>query len=405
MAGKTIVVLGGGVGGLTAANALRRRLDASHRVVLVDKRGEHLFAPSLLWLMVGQRRPAQLTKDLEALVRPGVEVVRAAVREIDPDQGRVRADGQDLGYDALVVSLGADLAPDAMPGYEAAAHNFFDLDGAADLWRALQGFAGGRVAVAVSALPYKCPAAPYEAALLLDHALRRRGLRQRSEVVVFTPEPLPMPVAGPVMGQAVVRLLEQRGIRFHPNRPLQAIDPQRRELAFQDGTREPFDLLAAVPPHRPPEAIKQSPLANEAGWVPVDKQTLRTRYEHVYAVGDVATITLASGKPLPKAGVFAHAEALAVAETLAAELRGGPPAHFDGLGYCWVELGAGQAAFAVGNFYAEPSPEIRLRAPGRLWHLGKVLFERAWMGDGLERAAASMGLAVGGRVLGIPATL
>ncbi len=405
MAGKTIVVLGGGVGGLTAANALRRRLDTSHRVVLVDKRGEHLFAPSLLWLMVGQRRPEQLTRDLRTLVRPGIEVVRAAVRQIDPDQGRVRVDGQELGYDALVVGLGADLAPDDLPGYQGVAHNFFDLDGAAGLWQALRGFAGGRVVVAVSALPYKCPAAPYEAALLLDDALRRRGLRSRSEVVVFTPEPLPMPVAGPIMGQAVVGLLERRGIGFHPNRPLQAIDPERRELVFQDGAHEPFDLLAAVPPHRPPEAIKQSPLANEAGWIPVDKHTLRTRFERVYAVGDAATITLANGKPLPKAGVFAHAEALAVAETLAAELRGGTPARFDGLGYCWVELGAGQAAFAVGNFYAEPNPEVRLRTPGRLWHVGKVLFERAWMGQGTERAVATVGLTLGGRALGIPAAV
>ncbi len=402
MAGKTIVILGGGVGGLTAANALRETLDASHRVVLVDRTGEHLFAPSLLWLMVGQRRPTQLVRDLSTLVRPGVEILRAAVREIDPERGRVPVDGQELGYDALVVALGADLAPDALPGFEAA-HNVFDLAGAAGLWEALRGFGGGRVVVAVSALPYKCPAAPYEAALLLDDALRRRGLRERSDVVVFTPEPQPMPVAGPVMGQAVEALLAQRGIGFHPGRPLQAIDAERRELVFQDGAREPFDLLAGVPPHRPPEAIRHSPLANEAGWVPVDKHTLRTRYENVYAIGDATAITLANGKPLPKAGVFAHAEALAVAQTVAAELRGAAPARFDGQGYCWVELGAGRAAFAVGDFYAEPNPDVRLRTPGRLWHAGKVLFEKAWMGQGPERAVASAGLAVGSRALGIPA--
>jgi sulfide:quinone oxidoreductase len=405
MAGKTIMVLGGGVGGLTAANALRKRLDPSHRVVLVDKTGEHLFAPSLLWLMVGQRHPARLVRDLRGLVQPGVEVVRAAVREIDPDQGRVRVDGQELGYDALVIALGADLDPEAMPGYQLAAQNFFDLDGAARLWQALRGFGGGRVVVAVSALPYKCPAAPYEAALLLEDALCRRGLRSRSDVVVFTPEPAPMPVAGTDMGKAVVGLLEQRGIVFHPNRPLAAFVSERRELVFKDGARERFDLLAAVPPHKPPEAIRQSSLANEAGWVPVDKHTLRTRFERVYAVGDVASITLANGRPLPKAGVFAHAEALTVAQSVAAELQGGAPAAFDGLGYCWVEMGAGQAGFAVGNFYAEPNPDVRLRTPGRLWHVGKVLFEHAWMGRGADRAVASLGLALGGRALGVPAAV
>ncbi|MBI2940406.1 MAG: hypothetical protein HYY04_08205 [Chloroflexi bacterium] len=161
-----------------------------------------------------------------------------------------------------------------------------------------------------------------------------------------------------------------------------------------------------MPPHRPPPAVKASPLANEAGWIPVEKQTLRTRLEHIYALGDVAAITLANGKPLPKAGVFAHAEALAVARTLSAELRGTDGARdFDGEGYCWVELGGGQAAFASGDFYAEPDPVVQLRSPGRLWHLGKVLFERYWMGEGLERAVASLGLALGSKVLGVSAAL
>ena len=120
---------------------------------------------------------------------------------------------------------------------------------------------------------------------------------------------------------------------------------------------------------------------------------------------EVTGVTLANGRPLPKAGVFAHAEALAVARTLVAELQGGQPATFGGTGYCWVELGGGQAAFASGDFYAEPAPDVQLRRPGRGWHLGKVLFERSWMGNALERAAAGWGLAVGGKLLGVPAAL
>jgi len=405
MAGKTVLVLGGGVGGLTAANAVRQRLGPEHRVVLVDKTGEHLFTPSLLWLMTGARRPEQLTKELRQMVRPGVEVVRAEVQGIEPDRARVATSNGTLSYDALVVALGAELAPEALPGYSEAAHNFFDRAGAAGLRPALQRFEGGRLLVAVTSLPYKCPAAPYEAALLIEDALRRSGVRERTEIAVFTPEPQPMPVAGPAMGEAVTTLLAQRGIRFHPNRPLTAVDAARRELVFQDGARERFDLLAAVPPHRPPQAVRESPLANEAGWVPVDRHTLRTRYDTIYALGDVAAITLPNGRPLPKAGVFAHGQALVVAQRLAAQLQGGPDATFDGAGYCWVELGGGQAAFASGQFYAEPNPTVVLRQPGQLWHLGKVLFERSWMGEGLGRAAARLGLALGSRLLGVPATL
>jgi sulfide:quinone oxidoreductase len=393
------------VGGLTAANALRQQLQPEHHVVLVDKTGQHLFAPSLLWLMVGARRREQLTKDLRMMLRPGVEMVRADVQQLDTERQRVLADGRELGYDALIVALGADLAPDSLPGFAEAAHSFFDLDGAGKLWEALRGFSGGRVIVAVTALPFKCPAAPYEAALLIDDALRQRGVRIRSEIMIVTPEPQPMPVAGPVLGEAIIEILKRRDIRYAPNRALASIDPGQRELTFADGTREAFDLLAGVPPHRAPPAVAASPLAGPTGWVPVDKQTLRTRFDHVYAVGDVTAITLANGKLLPRAGVFAHAEALAVARSLVAELQSGREGAFDGAGYCWVEMGRGEAGFATGNFYAEPNPEVRLRTPGRLWHLGKVLFEKYWMGQGVTRLAAKGFLVLGGRVLGIPARL
>lgn len=405
MNGKMAVVLGGGVGGLTAANELRRVLGREHRVVLVERRRDHAFAPSLLWLMAGDRRREQLTRDLRGLLRPGIELVEAEVTSIDPERGTVVAGRQELRYDALVVALGAELAPETLPGYGDAAHDFFDIDGAAAFADALRSFDGGRVLVAISKLPYKCPAAPYEAALLVDAVLRRRGLRERSEVAVFTPEPQPMPVAGPALGTAVSGLLADRGIALHAGRPLASIDPGARELVFADGARERFDLLAAVPPHRAPEAVRRSPLANEQGWISVDARTLRTRYAETYAIGDVTQIVLANGKPLPKAGVFAHGEALVVAREIAASFDGATAATFDGKGYCWVELGGGRAAFAEGDFYATPDPLVRLRAPGALWHLGKVAFERAWMGRGVERALATAALRAGALARGVTAPL
>lgn len=388
MNGKTILILGGGVGGIVTANALRQRLGSEHRIVLVDKRAEYIFTPSLLWVMVGWRQAGQIRKDLRRLVRPGVEVKQAEVHAIDPERSRVRTGDKELEYDYLVVALGADLA------------------GAAGLWSALQQFQGGRVAVLVSAMPYKCPAAPYEAAMLLDDALRRRGVRDRSELHLFTPEPQPMPVAGPLMGEAVVGMLAAKGIGFHPNLPLDHIDTAGRTLVFKDGRQEPFDFLTGVPPHRPPRVVKESPLANEAGWVPADRHTLATRFENVYAIGDVTTITLANGKPLPKAGTFAHAEAEAVAARIAAEIGGSAPqAEFDGLGYCWIEAGGGSAGFASGQFYAEPNPAVGQPRSGRLWHWGKVMFERYWLGEGIARQSARLGLNLGAKIFGIPASL
>jgi len=242
--------------------------------------------------------------------------------------------------------------------------------------------------------------------MLLDDALRRRGIRGRCQVEVFTPEAQPLPVAGPAMVAEVVEMLTAKGIAFHPKHQVQSIHPEARELVFADGQREPFDFLAAVPPHRPPAVLKGSPVANDAGWALVDKRTLKTCFDNVYAVGDAATITLANGKPLPKAGTFAHAQAEVVAERIAAEIQGvTADAEFDGAGYCWLESGGGSAGFTSGQFYAEPDPLVPLPRSGRLWHWSKVMFEQYWLGEGVTREAMRLGMRLGAKVFGIPAKL
>jgi sulfide:quinone oxidoreductase len=406
MAGRAVVVLGGGVGGVVAANELRRRLDPADRVTVVEREARHLFQPSLLWLLVGRRQPERISCPLRDLLTPGIELVGAEVRAIDPAARRVETSGGPLGFDALVVALGAELAPGALPGFGDAAHNIFSVAGAAACSRELAAFRGGRLVVVVSALPYKCPAAPYEATLLIEDELRRRGVRSATELELYTPEPAPMPVAGPAVGDALVALLRARGIGFHPTTPIARFEPGSRELVLADGARVPYDLLAGVPPHRPPSALWGSGLVNESGWVAVDRGTLRTAADGVYAVGDATAIRLTNGKPLPKAGVFAHAEALVVARRIAADLGARQAAgEFDGYGYCWVETGRGAAAFGVGNFFAEPDPAVALRGPNRAWHAGKVLFERHWLARGLERRLATLGLNSAAKLLGIRARL
>ncbi len=380
MAGRTVVVMGGGTGGLVAARELRRRLASSDRVVLIDRSSAYSFAPSFLWVMTGARRPAQVTADLRRLRRKGIEVLTSEVRGIDVDGRRVdTADGA-VAYDRLVISLGIELAPEALPGFVPAAHNVYDLPGALAAGRALRAFEGSRVAVLVSRLPYKCPAGPYETALLAESVLRKRGIREGSTVDVYTPEPLPMPTAGPVLGEALLGILRDRDIGFHPERTVERIEPEARELVFGDGEPVEFDLLLGVPPQRAPQVARESGLAAESGFLPVDRATLETSAEGVYAIGDVTTIPIAGGKFLPKAGVFAHAEAEVVARRIADELSGRvPAASFDGKGSCFVEMGDGVAAFATGDFYAGGAPEVSLKRPGRRWHLSKIAFEQYWM--------------------------
>jgi sulfide:quinone oxidoreductase len=377
---KTVVVLGGGVGGVVTARELRKRLPPRHRVVLVDREREHLFAPSLLWLMVGLRRPEAIKRPLSHLERRGIEVRQGEIEKIDPEARRVTVGSETIAADYLVVSLGAELAAETVPGLQEAGHNFYTLSGAEELRDALSAMERGRIVVLTAAPAYKCPAAPYEAALLIDHYLRQRRRRDAVTVEVYAAEPGPMGVAGPDVSAGVKQMLASKDIPYHPEHQIKAVDPGAKRLDFANGVSVDFDLLAYVPPHRAPRVIRESALAGESGWVSVDRYTLETRFPGVYAIGDVVSIPLKLGKPLPKAGVFAHGEAEVVAKNLAAVIAGRTGGErFSGYGECFIEVGGGRAGFGGGDFYAEPKPVVKLRAPGRRWHLGKVLFEKSWL--------------------------
>ncbi|MBI2886347.1 MAG: NAD(P)/FAD-dependent oxidoreductase [Chloroflexi bacterium] len=380
MAEKTIVVLGAGVGGLVAARELRKRLGMEHRVVLVDRRDIHVFSPSLLWLMLGWRRPEQLYRDLNALGRKGIDFKHTPVEGIDLAERRVDTGLGPLHYDYLVLSLGAELVPDAVPGLKDAGHTFYHLDGALRLREALEVFQGGSVAVVVASTPFQCPPAPYEASLLLDYYFRRRGLRDRVEMRLYTPEPRPIPIAAAEVGQAVAGMLEQRRIAYHPGHRITGVSPEDRALSFENGEEAGCDLLIAVPPHQPPPVAREAGLLDGQPWAPVDRLTMKTKFENVYAIGDMALVATAGPLPLPKAGVFAHAQAQVVAKNIAGEIRGRAVGNeFDGRGFCFLETGYGKAALASGDFFAEPAPALKLRRPARLWHGAKILFEQWWL--------------------------
>lgn len=380
MAAKQIVILGAGIGGVVAAHALRKRLGGEHRVILIDRKRLYLFSPSLLWLMLGWREPRAIQRDLEPLRAKGIQYVNAAVTGLDLVLRKVETAAGGFPFDYLIIALGAEYAMESVSGLEEAAHVFYTLEGAERLRDTLKGFQGGRIVVLIPSLPFKCPAAPYEAAFLIEAFCRERGIRNRTEFQIVTPEPQPMPVAGPVLGEAIKGMLAQRGIAYAPGQKLKGVDAARKQIALESGEEVPFDLLLAIPPHRAPQVVIEAGLAEPGGWVPVDKETLKTSREGVYALGDIAGIKLVSGMMLPKAGVFAHHQAETVAANLAAEIAGGAPAaRFDGRGYCFLELGEGKAGFANGQFYAEPKPMVKMHSPGRLWHWGKVLFERYWL--------------------------
>ncbi len=376
----TIIILGGGTGGLVAANELKKKVGKNARVILIDKNKTHIYAPAFLYLMLGKRRTEKIQKPLSLLKRKGIEVVNEEIIRIDPASKTVKTQGGGYKYDYLIVSLGAELVPEKIKGLAQSGYNLYDLREVERLRDNLKKFAGGKVAIVISSLPFKCPAAPYEAAFLLDEYFQKKGIRDKTEINIFTPEALPMPAAGPENGKAIKAMVEARNIRFNPEVHLASVDPNTKKLTFEKNNDESFDLLVYVPPHQGPKVVQDSGIGNEMGWIPVDKKTLQTKYENVYAIGDIAAITLVSGKPLSKAGVFAHFEAEVVVENIISEIKGlSVKKEYDGRAFCFLELGFGRAGFADGNFYADPAPIVKMRRPGMLWHWGKILFEKYWL--------------------------
>lgn len=382
---KSVVVLGAGVGGLTAAAELRKVLPAEDRIVLIDRSFTGSLGLSLLWVLRGWRTAEQVTVRPTAATLPGVDMVTGDVERIDLEARTVDCGSTGtIGYDALVIALGASLDTSRLPGLAQAldagvAGQFYTLDGAADLHSRVDALESGRVMVLVAAVPFKCPAAPFEAAFLLADQLGEKFTSATVRVDTYTPDPLPMPVAGPAVGNALAGMMGARDIGFHGGKSPTGVDPQAQTVEFADGTTESFDLLAVVPPHAPGAAVASTGLGPN-GWIRVDAATLATTAQGVFAVGDNTALLLPNGKPLPKAAIFAEAEGEVAAHQVARYLGyNAPDTRFTGEGACYVELGDGLAAKGEGQFLAPAGPQVSLREPSAAYHQEKEQQERDWL--------------------------
>ena len=167
-------------------------------------------------------------------------------------------------------------------------------------------FERGPAIVGVCGKSFKCPPAPSETALLLHDYLTARGRRDATEISLVMPFGTPIPPS-PDTSQAILAAFAERGIRFVKDQLVKALDPARKVAVLSDGTELPYALFLGIPVHRVPQVVVESGLAaHPYDWVPVNKQTLETRFPGVYAVGDV------NGVGTPKAGVFAEGAAQVV---------------------------------------------------------------------------------------------
>jgi sulfide:quinone oxidoreductase len=381
-----VLVLGAGFGGLELTTRLSEEFGDQVDVLMIDQSDGFVFGFSKLDVMFGRALPAAVRHPYSDFVKPGVRLVRTTIRSIDPAAKRVETDAGVFEADFMVVALGADLDPMATPGLVEGGHEFYTVPGAFALRDVLAQFGGGRVIVAVTSAPFKCPPAPSETALLMHDYLLARGLRESSEISLVMPMGVPIPPSPPA-SEALLVAFADRGIHWHPDQLVQELDPGRHVAKLSDGNEMPYDLFLGVPVHRVPAVVEASGLAVD-GWIPVDSLTLETAFAGVYAVGDVASVGT------PKAGVFAEGQAAVVADRISALIRGTTAsAQYNGRGVCYLEFGFDQVAIVEVTFLSGHNPIGSLEGPSPALAADKIEFGSSriqrWFGQTWSEAEPS----------------
>ena len=401
----TVVVVGAGIGGLTAAINLRKALGAEHQVAVVERETVQGFHPSVLWLLEGSRMPKDITRSIDAIRRRGITLVHDTVRDIDMARRIVKCEREQVPYDFLVLAPGAEHAPERVPGLvDAPPHpmasgsartsgpifNLFSIEGVLGLRGALETAERGDILVAVPTGPQKCPPVPIEAAMILDRVLRRAHKRRNFSISIYSPEALPFDATGASVGRTILRGTMRRGVSYHGGWHLEAVERDRRVAVFTEG-RVAYDILVSIPPIRVADFVKRAGLASgNDGFVAVDPHYLSATVAgappggetRVFAIGDVTDIPMPRvprGGSIPKSGAVAHLQSLVVAGNIAALVSGKTPRRrFSGLAMCVVEMGDFPPVTIVGNFLSQSGG---FRVLPRLWAFTTVkqLVERNWL--------------------------
>ena len=366
---RQVLILGAGFGGLELATRLSETASDAVDVTLLDRNDSFFFGFSKLEVMLGRQSADAVRLPYRDIAKDGVEFRQETVVGIDPVTRRVATDVSTHDADFLVVAMGADYDMAATPGFEEGGYEYYSLAGAERLRDALAEFEGGRVLVSVLGQPFKCPPAPFEGSFLLHEHFRQQGIRDAVHLATTFPMQRPVPVTNAV-SQMFREALASRGIKELPQHLVTSIDPTARIARLASGEALPYDLFIGIPVHRAPEPLAASGLAVN-GWVPVDQTNLRTGFPQVYALGDVCT----GPRTVPKAGIFAEAAALVVADDITAEISGeNPPAPYEGSGVCYAEFGGGLVSKVEVNFLRGEAPAAQRNEPSREYAAEKAEF-------------------------------
>jgi len=381
---KKILILGAGTAGTIMANKLRKALDREEwTITLIDKEKTHYYQPGFLFIPFGIYSKQDVIKPKSDFIPPGVNLFYQEIDSIDPVKSTVLlAGGKVLDYDFLVIASGTGLAPEETPGmkdklWQKDIFDFYTLSGALALRDRFKTWEGGKLVLAITEMPFKCPVAPIEFVCLAEAFFTEQGIRDKVDITFVTP--LAGAFTKPVATRMLSDLLQEKNIKIVPDFYIEHIDNENKKLVSYDEQEVPFDLLTIVPMNKGADFIGKSGLGDDMNFVPVDKHTLQHEtYKNIFAIGDAAAL------PTSKAGSVAHFSAEILFQNLMHAIENRPlTAHFDGHSNCYIETGYGKGALIDFNYDTEPLPGT-FPLPGigpfgllkntKMNHYGKLLF-------------------------------
>lgn len=374
---RRVVIVGAGTAGIAVAAGLKRS-GPSLDVVLIDPAQYHYYQPA--WTLVGggAYRVSRTRRALARCVPKGVRLISQAVRALDPEAGHVELDdGQHVAYDCLVVAAGIQLNWGQIKGLEQALGkngvcSNYRYDLAPYTWELVRGFRGGTAIFTQPAGAVKCPGAPQKALYLAADRFRRQGVHADS--LQFRSGAASIFGVG-YYAEPLGRIMDSYQAQAHYDNHLVEVRGEDRVAVFESSrngqvTREEvaYDLLHVVPPQGAPDFIRSSPLANEAGWLDVDKNTLRhTRHANVFGLGDCISA------PNSKTAAAVKNQTPVVVANVLSTLEGLASTHtYDGYAGCPVTTSVGKVLLAEFTYGGVPTPTFPLdpRVPRRsFWWL------------------------------------
>ncbi|MBX9606401.1 MAG: NAD(P)/FAD-dependent oxidoreductase [Gammaproteobacteria bacterium] len=355
-----IAVVGGGTGGMAVVSALRQLpIRDNLEVTLVEPSDSHFYQPQ--WTMVGGGLfPREVTRrPMAELVPRGVQWVREACAEFLPaDNQLLLADGRRIDYDHLIVATGLKLDWHKIAGLEGnlGKHGLcsnYSYDSVASTWENIRGLTSGVAMFTFPPPPIKCAGAPQKIMYLAEDHFRRSGVRDRISVAYRCAADTIFAVKK--YAAVLTDICTQRGIDAQFAWKLVAVDGPAREATFEhtkNGERrtEKYDMLHITPPMSAPSVVSSSPLANEAGFVEVDKFTLQhVRFPNVFSIGDSSSL------PTSKTAAAVRAQLPVLVQNLVATMGGRPLSErYDGYTSCPLVTGYGRLVLAEFDYDLNP---------------------------------------------------